>query len=189
MWTTNYIISQILTIFIYVLFCLSYIERSRKQILITNIGSHILQGIVFILLNGNTGFFMSIFFLLRDSYFIFDSNKSKSNNDKICGKDICILALMLLIVSIFSLISYSNIFSLFSILATVLSTIAIWQKNNLIYRFLGIFCSLFWLIYHISLNSYVAIILESVLLVFTIIGFVREIRRIHSKLKYQSEFY
>ena len=187
MWTTNYIISQVLTIFIYILFCLSYIERSRKQILITNIGSHILQGIVFILLGGNTGFFMSVFFLLRDSFFVLDNKKN--NNDRINSKDIVILIIMLLIIGIFSLISYSNIFSLFSILATVLSTIAIWQKNNLIYRFSGMFCSLFWLIYYVSLNSYLAIILESVLFVFTITGFIRESRRIHSNLKYQGEFY
>ena len=186
MWTTAYLVSQLLTVIIYILLCLTYIERNRKQILVTNIMSHVLQGTAFILLKGHTGFFMNIFFLIRDGFFMYDSKNN--NSEKITRRDIHILIIMLMIVLSFSIISYDGILSVFSILATVVSTIAIWQKNTRIYRFLGIICSMFWLIYHISLNSVVAIILESILLMTTIIGYLVELKRtkLSLKLKYQS---
>ena len=185
MWTTAYLISQILTIIIYILLCLTYIERYRKQILITNIMSHVLQATAFILLKGHTGFFMNIFFLIRDGFFLHDSKNEK--NEKITKRDIHILIIMMMIVLSFSIISYDSIYSIFSILATITGTVAIWQKNTRIYRFLGIICSMFWLIYHISLHSIVASILESILLITTIVGYLVELKRtkINLKVKYQ----
>ena len=187
MWTTEYLISQILTVILYGLLCLTYIERSRKQILITNLITQVLQGTAFILLHGDTGFAMSIFFFLRDSFFLTDLKREKS--DDITRRDIHILIVMMLFILSFGIIFYDGILSVFSILATIASTIAIWQKNTRIYRFLGIFCSISWLIYHISLHSIVAIILESFLLVSTIVGYFRELKRNKSNIKYQSEFY
>ena len=186
MWTTSYIVSQILTVVIYILFCLSYIERSRKQILITNIGSHILQGIAFYLLGGFAGLGMNVFYMFRDVFLLIDI---KHHNDKkITKRDYIILLVFLAMIVILAIISYESILGLFSVFATVASTIAIWQKNTQVYRFLGTVCSIFWLGYHIYLGSIFGIVLESILLVVTLIGFIRECLR-NKKEPSKSEFY
>ena len=187
MWTTTYTVSQILTVILYTLLCLTYIERSRKQILITNLLSHFVEVGIFILLKGYTGLAMIIFYIFRDNFFLIDAKKQ--DNKEITRRDVHILIILLMFVLFLSILSYENIFSMFPILATVASTIAIWQKNTKVYRFLGIICSIFWLIYHIYLVSIIAIILESLLLISTVIGFVRELKRSNSNIKYQSKFY
>ena len=187
MWTTAYTVSQLLTVVLYTLLCLTYIERSRRQILVTNLISHFVEVIIFILLKGYTGLAMIIFNFFRDNFFLIDSKNQ--NNKEITRRDIHILIILLMGIMFLSIISFDGIYSMFPILATIASTIAIWQKNTRIYRFLGIICSSCWLIYHIYLCSIIAIILESLLLISTIIGYIRELKRNHSNLKYQSEFY
>lgn len=186
MWTTAYLLSQILTVILYILLCLTYIERSRKQILVTNLLSHFIEAGVFILLKGYTGLSMIIFNFFRDNFFLLDK---KQNNNKITKRDIHILIILMLFIIFFAILTYDGIFSMFSVLATIASTIAIWQKNTRIYRFLGIICSMCWLIYHIYLCSIIAIILESILLITTIVGYIRELKRNKSNIKYQSDFY
>ena len=187
MWTTAYTISQLLTVILYGLLCLTYIERSRKQILVTNLLSHFVEVGIFVLLKGYTGLAMIVFYIFRDNFLLIDSKNQ--NNKKITRRDVHILIILLLFVMFLSILSYENVYSMFPILATVASTIAIWQKNTRIYRFLGIICSTFWLIYHISLHSIIAIILESVLLITTIFGYIAELKRtkLNIKVKYQSE--
>lgn len=187
MWTTTYTVSQLLTVIFYILLCLTYIERSRRQILVTNLISHFVEAVIFILLKGYTGLAMIIFNFFRDNFFLIDSKNQ--NNKEITRRDIHILIILLMGIMFLAIISFDGIFSMFPILATIASTIAIWQKNTRIYRFLGIFCSMCWLVYHISLHSIVAIILESILLVSTIVGYFRELKRNKSNVKYQSEFY
>ena len=69
MWTTSYIISQILTLFVYALFCLSYFQNKKKQVLGTNILAHVLQTIAFYLIGGYTGMAMDIILIFRDNFF------------------------------------------------------------------------------------------------------------------------
>ncbi len=187
MWTTAFTISQLLTVILYVLLCLTYIERSRKQILITNLASHFVQITIFILLKGYTGLAMMIFYIFRDNFFLIDSKNQK--NEKIERRDVHILIILMLFILSLGILTYDGVLSLFSVFATVASTIAIWQKNIRIYRFLGIICSICWLIYHIYLCSIMAIILESILLMTTIFGYIAELKRtkLNIKVKYQSK--
>ena len=64
--------------------------------------------------------------------------------------------------------------SLLSVVATIISTIAIWQKNTKYYKLLGIPVSIAWLGYYIFLKSLFGIILESILLICIIVGFIIE---------------
>ena len=187
MWTTAYLVSQILTVILYVLLCLTYIERSRRQILITNLLSHVVECGVFILLRGYTGLAMIFYNFIRDNFLLLDSKNE--DNKEITRRDIHILIVLLLFIFTLAIITYDGVLSLFSVFATIASTIALWQKNTRIYRFLGIICSMCWLVYHIYLNSIIAIILESILLISTIVGYIRELKRNKTHIKYQSEFY
>lgn len=185
MWTATYTISQILTFIVYIFLILTYIERSRKQILITSLFVHVIQGISFYLLNGYTGIAVNIFYMIRDLFFLYDPRDV--NSKKIEKKDYVVLIIFMSIIIIFAFLSYDGFLSLFSVFAAITSTIAVWQRDTKIFRFLGIVSSVLWLIYHISLHSIVAIVLESCLLIVTIVEYIREILRKNKNNK--SEYY
>ena len=185
MCSTTYTISQIIVFIMYVLLVLTYIERSRKQILITNIVVDILEGISFYLLNGYTGFAMSFFYIIRDVFFLNEIKNIK--NSQFTKRDYIILLILLLMIVGLTIVAYDGIFSLFSVIATIITTVAIWQRNTKIYRILGILSCMFWLGYYIYIYSIVAIVLESILLIATVFGVIRETRRDTTKII--SEYY
>lgn len=169
-----YLTSQILIIIVYILICITYFCKNRKKILIVNIFAHIFQALSFLLLNGLTGVSMNIVYVIRDSFFMIDEKNRKS---KVLNKrDYFILLILILIITIFTIFTYNGWPSLLSVAATTISTIAIWQKNTKYYKLLGIPVSLAWLGYDIYLKSFFAIILESILLIVTIIGYLKEVK-------------
>lgn len=101
----------------------------------------------------------------------------KNRKSKVLNKrDYFILLILILIITIFTIFTYNGWPSLLSVAATTISTIAIWQKNTKYYKLLGIPVSLAWLGYDIYLKSFFAIILESILLIVTIIGYLKEVK-------------
>ena len=174
-WTLEYIISQFLIVIVYILICTTYFLKNRRKLLITNIIAHILQAGSFLLLNGLTGVAMNIVYVIRDSFFAIDEKNRKNNN--LNKRDYIILTIFILIIIIFTIFTYSGWSSLLSVIATIISTIAIWQKNTKYYKLLGIPVSIAWLGYDIFLQSIFAIILESILLVSTITGYILENKR------------
>jgi len=171
-WTLGYTISQVLIVFVYILICTTYFLRNRRKILITNIIAHIFQAGSFLLLNGLTGVAMNIVYIIRDSFFaIDDKNRKNSNLNK---RDYIILSIFISIIILLTIFTYSGWGSLLSVVATIISTIAIWQKNTKYYKLLGIPVSMAWLGYYIFLHSIFAIVLESILLVSTITGYIFE---------------
>lgn len=174
MWTTSYIISQIVTLFVYGLFCLSYFQNKKCHVLITNITAHVLQTIAFILIGGYTGMAMDLILIFRDNFFYKEEiSKKESSKTK---KRIILLSFFTLI-TVSTIFTYNGFLSLLSVFATMISTYAIWQDKVEVYRFLGIPVSMLWLGYQISLNAIFAIVLESILLISTIIGYVKEKNR------------
>ena len=171
-WTLEYTISQLLIVMGYVLICLTYFLRNRRKILITNIIAHIFQAESFLLLNGLTGVAMNIVYVIRDSFFAIDE-KNRGNSD-LNKRDYIILTIFILIIIIFTIFTYSGLGSLLSVVATIISTISIWQKNTKYYKLLGIPVSMAWLGYYIFLQSIFSIILESILLISTITGYLIE---------------
>ena len=63
-----------------------------------------------------------------------------------------------------------------SIVATLITTFAIWQKNVKYYKFFGIISSLLWILYNVFVFSVVGIVLESIIFIFSIIGYIKEIK-------------
>ena len=171
-WTLEYTISQVLIVFVYILICTTYFLRNRRKILITNIIAHIFQAGSFLLLNGLTGVAMNIVYIIRDSFFAIDDKNRKNNN--LNKRDYIILSIFISIIIILAIFTYSDWSSLLSVVATIISTIAIWQKNTKYYKLLGIPVSMAWLGYYIFLQSIFAIVLESILLVSTITGYIFE---------------
>lgn len=186
LFTTQYIISQILVIIMYLLLCSTYFLKSRTKILFINVVLNIIQSVSFLLLGGFTGMTMNFFNIARDS-FLYVDNKTNKNSEEPSKRDYIILIVFFIIITIFSIISYNNIWSLLTIVATIISTVSIWQKNPRIYKALGIPSSALYLGYHIALKSIFAIILEGILLISTIIGYILDVEKFKYKEKSTSK--
>ena len=167
-WTTTYTISQVLIIIVYILLCLTYFLKNRKHILGVNVAGHILQALSYALLNGFTGAAMNIIYVIRDTFFLVDEKNRTST--KINKRDWIVLLCFLSLIVVFTVFTYNGWKSLFSVIATSISTIAIWQKNTKVYKLLGIPISIGWLCYNIVVRTLFGIILESILLISIIIG-------------------
>ncbi len=169
--TVAYIISQILTLILYSFLGISYLQKNRNKVLILNIIVDILHIAAMCLLKGYSGAAMGLVSLYRDIFLLIYSRKKNSKN-----RDIFILITSVILIIIFSFVTYNGIFSMLSIVATLITTFAIWQKNVKYYKFFGIISSLLWILYNVFVFSVVGIILESIIFIFSTIGYIKEIK-------------
>ena len=174
--TLQYIVSQVFTIIMYILLASTYYLKDRKNILIVGFLSTLSIAIAYILLNAWTGVAMCIVAVVRNLNCIIDEKKngSKSKTTKI---DIVLLMLLYVITIFLTLFTYDGFLSLLSVFATMVYTYAVWQKKVIVYKFYGIPGGILWIAYNIYIMSLFGIILESVLLVFSSIGYILELRK------------
>ncbi|MBR3696853.1 MAG: YgjV family protein [Clostridia bacterium] len=168
-----YIISQIFTIIMYILLGITYQVKSRKKILILSILSNTFQGIAYILLKANSGFLMCILAIVRDVTTIIINIKIKDNKIK-KRANLCTIILCYIAIIISAIFTYEGLFSMFSIIATMLYTYSIWQQNKKVYAILGTPIGICWIIYNIYVKSIFGVILEASILLSSIIGFIRK---------------
>ena len=93
-------------------------------------------------------------------------------------KDIIILVVLYAISLISAVFTYAGPLSLLSVAATMLNTYSVWQKDIKIYKLLGSPTSMLWILYNIYIMSLFGIILESVLLICSVTGYILEKRKI-----------
>ena len=105
--------------------------------------------------------------------FIIDE-KINWKREKNSTKDYIILVILYLILIISGILTYNSILSMMTVIATMLYTYFVWQKNTKIYKILGIPIGIIWIVYNIYVFSVFGIILETILAVSTIIGYVKE---------------
>lgn len=174
--TTAYIASQVFTIITYVLLAATYYAKNRKAVLVISFLSLIANGIAYILLNAYTGLAMCIVALIRNIIFIVDERKN-GKRDEINKKDIIILIILYLVSIISAVFTYEGFLSLLSVFATMLYTYSVWQKKTNIYKLLGIPIGILWILYNIYIISIFGIILEAILLICSITGYIIEMKK------------
>jgi len=171
--TIQYILSQIFIIMNYVFLIMTYQSKSRKGILIYNIVALISAGLSYICLSAYSGLAMTIVSIIRNIIFVIDEKKN-GVKDKNQAKDYIILAILYIISIILAIFTYNGILSMMSVVATMLYTYSIWQKNTRIYKVLGVLVSIVGIIYNIYIFSIFGIILEAITSISAIIGYIRE---------------
>ena len=175
-WGVTYIVSQIFTIITYILLAITYYAKDRRKVLIINFLSLIANGIAYILLSAWTGFVMCIVALVRNIIFLIDEKKNgkREKNNK---TDIIILVILYIILIISTIFTYDGFLSLLSVIATALYTYSAWQKKTNIYKLLGIPIGILWILYNIYIMSIFGIILETILLICSITGYLLDIKK------------
>ena len=172
-WSITYILSQIFTIIMYVLLGLTYYAKDRKKVLVLSFLSLIANGIAYIFLSAWTGFAMCVVALLRNIIFLID--EKKNGKREIINKTDIIILIILYVISIISAVfTYDGFLSLLSVFATALYTFSVWQKRTNIYKLLGIPIGILWILYNIYIMSIFGIILETILLICSITGYILE---------------
>lgn len=172
----TYIMSQVFTIIMYIFSGLSYYAKDRKKVLILNFIGLISIAIAYVLLKAWTGLAMDIVAIIRNIIFLIDEKKN-GTRDKNTKKDVVILITLYAIIIVSTIFTYNGFLSLASVIATCIYTFSVWQKNVKTYKLLGVFVETFWIIYNIYIKSIFGIILEAIVLICAITGYIKEIRK------------
>ena len=157
-----YIISQILVIIYYFIYSWTFHLKDSNKILVCCIIATIISAISYVLLNAYTGMAMCFVAIIRNLLFA----KEKKN--------ILNLSLIFLLTLIASIFTFDSYFCLFNIVATLIYTYALWQKNTKIYKLLGIIVNGLMIIYNIYIQSVFGVVLISIAFISSIIGFLKE---------------
>ncbi len=172
----KYILSQVFVCLCYIFLGLTYVIKKRNLILYFSLLALLFNGIHYSLLGAWAGLGVVCIAVLRNVLFLVQQ-KIKALDKYII--DDWIILVLLLTISVFTAIwTYDSILSLFSIFASVIYTISVWQKNIKVYKILGIVSGLLNVVYFIFIGSLFGIILESIVcltsIVFTIIYIIDE---------------
>ena len=91
--------------------------------------------------------------------------------------DIIVLITFYIACVISAIFTYEGVLSLLSVIATMLYTLSVWQKNPKVYKLLGIPIGILWIAYNIYVMSIFGIILETILLICSSTGYLLEIKK------------
>lgn len=177
MWSLTYILSQVFTIINYALLGVTYYAKDRKKILVIGFLSIVANAIAYILLNAWTGVAMCVVALIRNIIFWMDEKKN-GKRETINKKDIIILVILYSTIVVSTIFTYDGFLSLLSVFATSTYTFSVWQKKTNVYKLLGIPVGILWILYNIYVKSIFGIILESILLVCSISGYLLERKKL-----------
>lgn len=170
MFTATYICSQIFIVIDYIFLVITYQLRNRKKILLLNIGAQIFTGLSYFCLNAYSAVAMAIIAIIRDIIFILTTNKKNKTIENI-SFSVIVIAMI-----IFGIITYETPWSILPVIATILYTFSIYQKNIKHFKLLGMIVSLCWILYNSYLISMFGIILETILLISSVIGYFRDMK-------------
>lgn len=169
--TVTYILSQIVTIFVYIFLSLTYCVKSRKLILAFSFTSNFLNAIAFILLGAYTSAAMCTISIFRDILFLINEKKH-GKSEKITKRDVVLLGIVYGMSIISIILTFKGFATLLYAVGSMLYTYSIWQKNNAIYRFFGIVVTLIVICDSIYIKSIVGVISQCVVLIFSTVGFI-----------------
>lgn len=140
-------------------------NTSRKFILYT-ILQNIFSALQYLLLNKIIAFILCVISIVR--LVIYIKLNKYSNRSKIM-----VLFLFIIINFTISLITYTNYIDIFPMVSAILVCYTVWQKNIVIMKVGVLISKSLWGIYAIFSNAYFAIIMDIIIVVWTIIMLLR----------------
>lgn len=162
----NSLVIQLIGAIGYTILAFSYFYKEKKDIVFIQIFSMIALSIHFYLLNGITGAICNIINSIA-LIIIYFFEKYNLKNKKLL---ILITIPLLILISLFT---YENLFSILPIIAVSIVLISFLLSNENVIRIVGVISAICWLIYAIIYKSYVAIFFEIIIIISTIIAFLK----------------
>lgn len=149
----------------------SFWNKNRKRLLTFQIIDSILYALHYFLLGAVSGFIINVIGIIRA--FVFSKKEEKEiYNSKI----LLFFFLFLYLISGYIIISFfavPNILHLFPILAALIYTLIIWNKDTKTIRRGNLFISIIWIIYNYIVGSYIGIITETILFISTLFSILK----------------
>lgn len=174
--TITYILSQLFTIIMYTLLGITYYTKDRTKILFLSILSNTSCGIAYLLLGAWSGLSMCLIAVSRELVNIIDEKKN-GKRDYINKFDIVFLIILYTLCIISAILTFEGLLSLVSIIATMIYTYSIWQKNPTIYKICGVPVGILWVIYNLYVKSIFGVILEATVLICSISGYYLDYKK------------
>lgn len=160
------IIAQVVGILAIITFALSPHQKKKKKILTVQLISSVLYALQYLLLGAFSAVATNIIGAVKNWVFYLYAKKDKEIPIAI----LCIYIIILLISGIFT---YTNIFSIFPIILSILYAYGVWQSNLKVFRIISVFGAVCWIIYNFAVGAYVSAIGNIVQLISAIIAVVR----------------
>ena len=170
--TINFIIAQIIGILALIILMLSFQKNEKKLLLKYQTISSFLYSIQYAFLGGYTGSLMNITSMARN--FVFN----KYNNKKV---PIYWLIIIVILMIIFSLITYIGVISLLPMFAVVLYSIAVWYGNLKLIRCTEVISCTLFIVYNIRVLAITGLIATIIELISALIAIYRfDIKKLNS---------
>ena len=161
----KFILTQIIGALGYSLMSFSFFRKNKKQILFIQIFAYIGFAIHYMLLDALTGSTCNILGLIAIILlYLFSDNKDKKK---------ILVALLILILILIAFLSYENIYSIFPVIASLLTFSSFLLKKENKIRFIGIITSACWLVYAIIHVSYPGIIFGIIMTISTAVAYIK----------------
>lgn len=171
----NLILIQIIGAIAFATLAISYYQKNKKNILFFQIIAYIMFTIHYYLLSGITGAICNAIGLLALlSIYIIEKYRSKNKN-----LIACVFILLLFIINI---VTFKNIFSIFPMIASIVVIVSFMLDNENYIRGIGIISAICWLIYAIAYKSYISIIFEIIIIIGTLVAFVKNTKNPEVKI-------
>jgi hypothetical protein len=170
----EYIISQIFVIVTYILLAATYFVKNRKLLLCLSMMAIITNATSYFFLSAWSGLWVTILALVRNVIFLI---QNKTDEDKIDWVDWLIISIIVSALIVISVFTYNGLLSLFSVFGSLTYTIAVWQRNEKVYKILGIVSSVCTLIYYAFIRSLFGFLLEGAMLVTIVVGTIMYFRK------------
>ena len=162
----NFIIAQIFCCLAVTSNVISYNTKKKHRALLWLMLVNVLYGFHYLLLNAASGAILSFLAAFR-CYVYYEYTIKRIKTPFLVLITFCSLTILL------GIISYSNLFSIFAIVATLLNTIGSWHPNLKVYRICGILIALCLIIYNVHVGAILAIITTIIELISAIVGLIR----------------
>ena len=163
----TFIFSQVFVCLCYLFLGLTYVIKKRTLILLFSLAALLFNGLHYSLLGAWAGVGVVCIAVIRNVLFLIQQ-KIKAL-DKYVIDDWMILIFLLIISAVTAVWTYEGLLSLFSIFASVIYTVSVWQKNIKVYKVLGIISGAINIVYFAFIGSIFGIILETIVCLITIV--------------------
>jgi len=170
MLNTSYIISQIFALLAFISLGISFFVKSKIKIVVFNIACSVFFIFHYFFLNASVGMIINAIGVVRGIWYYLDE---KFNSKHLLNSLIvCVVASI-----VCSVLTFNSWIEIFALIGGLGFTYSLWQKNIGFYRWAMLVCSLLWVTYNSLYGSVVAIVGESVMMVFEIISIVKYYRK------------
>ena len=163
MWTTEYIIAQLLGAIAFMFIGITYLIKNRNWILIfSTVGSACFL-IHYGFLGAWAGVAVNVVNIIRAIILFVDEKRNKAKN----VLSLCIILMLMLFAGA---ISIKNLTGIIAIVAGLIYSYALWQKDIFVYRSLSAFVNVLWLIYDCIFLSIIAICFDCFTITLSVVG-------------------